>query len=335
MPIIADHPVWLQFKHHRVRELAFSLASPPLIKNWPTSYSAVSPHALPIDLPDTQFWQQHFKHYLPRLQQLDQTPAPLLEHLACQKRIRLGNRFEQLLTFWLKDEHYHPYQLLGNNIQRMDGQRTVGEADFLLYNRDTCQTEHWEVTVKFYLGEKPFSPSHWVGLNRNDTLARKLQHLCQHQFNVTSIASHVIDKRRAIIKGCLFYPINQPVLADNFCLANHSNVADYLTHEHLKGFWGYILPSLTQFGLSDKYHWHYATKHEWLAQQPTMDENSFSSTPIKYFKSGMYFLLNRQNQPMLYYMLRICDKSYIHTQNTNIMKLNHYVADIFKDNSIR
>lgn len=35
------------------------------------------------------------------------------------KSTRLGLRFENLLWFWLQEDQYHPYQLLGHSIQKL------------------------------------------------------------------------------------------------------------------------------------------------------------------------------------------------------------------------
>ena len=42
-------------------------------------------------------------------------------NLCLGKSTRLGLRFENLLWFWLQEDQYHPYQLLGHSIQKIDG----------------------------------------------------------------------------------------------------------------------------------------------------------------------------------------------------------------------
>ena len=196
-----DQP-WLLFKHPIVRELAFSIASPPLLAHWPESLALATNHLNPaqdIELPDDSFWQQHFVNYLPRLQQLEAHPLALEQHMLTLRNTRLGIRFEHLLAFWLQDSAYHPFTLLGQGIKRMEGQRTLGEIDFLILNQDTQNIEHWEVAIKFYLGEDNLQAEHWLGPNRRDSLDRKLKHLCQHQFNVSHTNDHTINLRRAIV----------------------------------------------------------------------------------------------------------------------------------------
>ena len=66
-----DSIQWMQFQHQIVRELAFCIASPPLLHAWPNQQQ-LNKIRKDIELPTTQFWQTQFKHYLPRLKQLDQ-----------------------------------------------------------------------------------------------------------------------------------------------------------------------------------------------------------------------------------------------------------------------
>ncbi len=63
---------WLQFKQPSVRQLAFCLASPNIIKSIPDEL-LIHYH---FDLHTANFWQEQFKTYQPRLHKLDQSPAP-------------------------------------------------------------------------------------------------------------------------------------------------------------------------------------------------------------------------------------------------------------------
>lgn len=238
---------WQHFHHPLVRDLAFALACPPLLRDWPADIQqqhAIHQH---IDLPDTAFWQQHFLAYLPRLQQLEQQPQPLEQALAQRASGRLGFYFEALLAFWLHDRDYHDFELLGRNLQRIEQQngqtngqqRTVGEIDFLLFNHTKQQVEHWEVSLKFYLGDAPFRPDCWHGLNHNDHLGRKLNHLCAAQFSPSHALGLPIGQRRAIIKGRLFWPTSDATIRPAVDLP-------WLNPAHLRGTWAHDLPDLAQ-----------------------------------------------------------------------------------------
>ena len=310
----------MQFKHQAVRELAFCIASSPILQTWPNAQQLNQA----IDLPNDEFWQNQFSCYLTRLKELDQNPTELEQHLITARSTRLGIRFEHLLNFWLLDDKYHPFKLIGQSIKRMDGTRTVGEIDFLIHNQKTQEIEHWEVAIKFYLGEAEFFAEEWLGLNRRDSLGRKINHLQQHQFDVSKVDDHVIQKRRAIIKGRLFYPIEMfDALIEAQMLPQ---TCSWVNPAHLMGAWGNFIPETPA-----NHHWRRAMRPEWLAAQ---DEPHPTHSP-KYWNNGLYFLVNSQSQIVFHYVLRISDKSYAPFKNNNILKLNTHAADIFKHISIR
>ena len=60
--------------------------------------------------------------------------------------------------------------------------------------------------LKYYLGESNLQLMHWYGLNRSDTLLRKLNHFSKKQFQFTQALDFKIEKRLAIMKGQLYLP---------------------------------------------------------------------------------------------------------------------------------
>ena len=247
---------WLNFRQTAVRDLAFALASPPLLSHWPTEFTPQRP----IELPDHQFWQSHYHRYLPRLLELDNDPTELNQSLAKLPSSRLGIRFEALLSFWLNDQsgHWHDFELLAKNIQLKDEKRTIGEVDFIIKNKLTSEIEHWELSLKFYLGEGALQPYEWRGLNDRDTFGRKIKHTLQKQFNVDRIhlpdlGEKTIDKRVSIFKGRLFYP-------DQMADSAKESLATWLHPDHLRGTWGYHLPP--------DISWRRAARREWLTPEP-------------------------------------------------------------------
>lgn len=263
---------WLDFQQPAVRDLAFALASPPLLSHWPTE---LAPRQR-IDLPDFRFWQDLYQRYLPRLHALDNDPTPLNQILASLPSTRLGIRFEALLSFWLNDHSgdWHDFELLAQNIQLKDEKRTIGEVDFIIENKITGDIEHWELSLKFYLGEGSLRPFEWRGLNDLDTFGRKIKHTVQKQFNVDRIhlpelGEKLIKKRRAIFKGRLFYPDDVDDSAKDL-------LSTWLHPEHLRGTWGNHLPASA--------HWRRAARREWLTPEPA------PSAQIKptYLTHGLY-----------------------------------------------
>lgn len=288
---------WLLLKNPQVRALAFAIGSVSLVLSWPNAcHAATEP---PIELPNDEFWQQQLQRYWPRLLQLDNNPHPLQHALNLRANTRLGHYFEDLLAFWLGDEGWHEFVLIGHGIQRMDGRRTLGELDFLLENLDTGQIEHWEVCVKFYLGEGALKAADWVGLQRQDSLGRKLHHLQQQQFAVRRIQGLNIDRRRAVIKGRLFWPATQTVRSSQ---AMQRPVIDWLNPKHLYGHWQNHLPDLAPAGQS----WRRAERLEWLAeyQQHSQVSSTVSTTPA-YWSNGLYLRQDALGDTKQRLMLRL------------------------------
>ena len=198
------------FKHRFVKELAWVIASPPLV-------SGLFEHKGTV----TQWWSdraclQEFMDCLSALQSLDENPQTLIKHLEGVKSKRLGLRFEALIAFWLKEISPN-FTLLAQNIQLNEiagdtRSRTIGEVDFIIKEQCSGKVIHLEVAVKFYLGAFPFNdPYRWFGTNTNDQLGKKVDHLQYHQTQL--LVQHgeqiafAIDERHCFLKGRLFYPL--------------------------------------------------------------------------------------------------------------------------------
>lgn len=239
------------WRHPDVRNLAWVLASPALLRQLPDSIH-------PARILDDRFWQPLFDAYRPRLHALERDPLPLTEFLTAHKNHRLGYYFEYLLLFWLQDEAFHPFRLIRHRATIMTGKITIGELDFLLHDTRSGQVEHWEVAVKFYLGHPPLTEArHWIGPNSHDTLGAKLEHLARQQFRFGSYEGHVIEQRCLVMKGQLFYP------------PRTDNTLDCLASRHLRGQWldwaaFRANPAFRQL------HWRHAGRDEWLADQQSV-----------------------------------------------------------------
>ena len=298
---------WLNFRQPAVRDLAFAIASPPLLSHWPTEFTPLQI----IELPDDQFWLAHFQRYLPRLQALDDDPTELDQTLAKLPSSRLGIRFEALLSFWLNDhsEHWHDFALRAKNIQLKDEKRTIGEVDFIIENKLTGDIEHWELSLKFYLGEGALQPYEWRGLNDRDTFGRKIKHTLQKQFNVDRIhlpelGEKTIQKRRAVFKGRLFYP-------DQVMDSAQASLTTWLNPAHLRGTWGYQLPN--------EINWRRAARREWLTPEPIPAKHI---KPI-YLIHGLYLgapnrqAINKRVNP-IERMIRVPDVCYPFLKTYNV-----------------
>ena len=223
--LMSESAVWAQFARPLVRDLAFALSPQVPIQKLPDTQDTLK--ASPIELAGDDFWQEQLTRYLPRLRQLDHDPKQLNRYIArVTNSPRLGYRFEALIGFWLADTDYHDFRLIHQNLiikaqettKTHQKNQTLGELDFVVKNVATGQVEHWELSVKFYLAVldteasleqnrlAASNPSNWVGLNRNDTLQKKLDHLALRQFRYQQARGLAIDKNRLFLKGRFFWP---------------------------------------------------------------------------------------------------------------------------------
>ena len=193
-----------EFRHQSVRDLAWAISSPPLISQ-PSSASI---------WPDSHWYQQAYDEALPWLKATDTDPAELDELLAGQKDRRLGKYFETLWSYWIS--HHPRYQLVENNLQIIIDGETLGEIDFIVFDKVTGKTMHWEVAVKFYLGVGDTRVmSNWHGPNLRDRLDIKFRHLLDRQSVISrdqrvakwlKVRGIRIDQCVVILKGRLYYP---------------------------------------------------------------------------------------------------------------------------------
>ncbi|QUM76639.1 DUF1853 family protein [Moritella sp. 24] len=187
------------FKNPVVRDLAWTIASPPMVN---------LDHA---DLISTEWLAQQYTNYLPRLFALDNDPAPLLKFI--HSTTRLGLYFEQLWYFFFTDNPN--FDVLLANKQVRDDHVTYGEFDFIVKDNHTKQVTHYEVAVKFYLSYpcKQAEPPLWYGANIRDRFDIKFNHMCKHQIKLGKEAAAKpildehniqIDHEKIILKGRLY-----------------------------------------------------------------------------------------------------------------------------------
>jgi hypothetical protein len=247
---------WQNYYSPHVRNLAWVLASPALLSYLPNFNE-------PLTVLDDDFWQQQYRAYIPKLQQLDLNPQPLEDFLAQHKNHRLGYYFEYLLLFWLQDRDFHYFELIQHRATLFNGKITIGELDYLVKNHQTGQIEHWEAAIKFYLGYPPLTDSlRWLGANDRDSIGRKLEHLAHKQFSFESYQAHQIDKRCLIVKGRLFYPLSHKTLLDRA----HDATLDCLASQHLQASW-LLWDEFIAHPQARLLQWRHVAKDEWMADQ--------------------------------------------------------------------
>lgn len=248
---------WLKYHHLCVRQLAFCIASPNILASIPKQLNL----KYEFELHSDSHWLEFFNAYRSRLDELDQDPRPLELFLSQLKSTRLGLQFEMYLWFWLLDSDYHPYTLLDHSIQIIEDKQTIGELDFLVYNRIEHRVEHWEVALKYYLAENCGHLNEWFGLNKKDTLQRKLQHFTNKQFQFSYAKDRLIEKKFAVLKGQLFVP--------NRCYV----FPNWVNTSRRIGLWG----------IKPLPHFYRLKRNEWITP-----ENKPSSLTAVWWMEGLY-----------------------------------------------
>jgi len=164
-----------ELSHPQVRDLAWTLLSPPLLRHAP----AAQRHPL-----SASRWTERPDELADWLRLLNRQPAVLEAWLAQRSIRRLGLYYERLWQFALSQAP--DIELLVANLPIRQNGQTLGELDLLL--RDSEGIHHLELAVKFYLGLGDQTAAHerWLGPGSHDRLDIKLQRLCKHQLKLPS-----------------------------------------------------------------------------------------------------------------------------------------------------
>jgi len=287
MTSAADSALFSQsWRHRAVRDLAWALFSPALMRGLEQQWHSLAPA-----------WQPDVTGYQRWLQALDQEPAPLHDALQRSAASRLGLYYEDLLAFFFS--HYPDYRLLTRNRAVTERGRTLGEFDFLVADQTTRQCLHIEVAVKFYLQlPRPLTDdpwSRWIGPACKDRLDVKLHKLLQKQCQLSQtdagqaslqqLAVTDIDtqhpQQHLWLQGYLFTPLTETAPS---LTAREDNTAPcpFRNTDSLRGFWC----SLTHFqqvygdaAPTHHGHWYLPDRLEWLALLPARQQELEPLTP--------------------------------------------------------
>jgi hypothetical protein len=193
--------------HPQVRDLAWTLLSPPLLSDTP------APQRYPLA---ASRWAERPDELADWLRLLDKQPAVLETWLAQRSIKRLGLYYERLWQFALCQAP--DVDLLVANLPIRQEGKTLGELDLVV--RDDEGVHHLELAVKFYLGLGDDCSPHdrWLGPGSHDRLDIKLQRLTEHQLKLSStpparaLLSELTccDISSALwLGGYLFQPVHQ------------------------------------------------------------------------------------------------------------------------------
>ncbi len=83
------------------------------------------------------------------------------------------------------------------------------------------------------MGEADLHLEQWIGLNRQDTLSKKLYHFTNKQFQFSEALNFKIQQRFAVLKGQLYLPLQL-----NF----QKSLPDWINLKRRLGYWGTTIP---------------------------------------------------------------------------------------------
>lgn len=248
-PFAELHTLPRQLSSPAVRDLAWTLLSPPLLSAPPC------PQRHPLA---GSAWADDPQRLQAWLQALDGDDRALQQWLATRTSRRLGLYYESLWQFAL--QHAPGVELLASNLAIRAGGRTLGELDIVL--QDAHGTHHLELAIKLYLGpvsQAARDPAQWLGPGCEDRLGSKLAHLSGHQLPM-SAASDGAQALAALgvgpvqahlwLAGYLFYP-----------WPGHSDSPTGANPAHLRGRW----IRRRDWPVTGQQRWQPLARHAWLA----------------------------------------------------------------------
>lgn len=98
------------------------------------------------------------------------------------KNLRLGHQMEHVFQQLI--DYADAYEIVLQNLQIGEPEKTIGEIDFILKHKSKNQLIHVELTYKFYLIYPEYSNPvlQLIGPNKRDTFFKKIQKIEQIQF---------------------------------------------------------------------------------------------------------------------------------------------------------
>lgn len=268
-------------QHPQLRDLIWAVSSKSLIKplpGWPCAFDFVPTAKI--------------RH------RLEHTDTLLLEqHLARRETRFLGSYFEALWEFFFL---YEPrFSVLAKNLQIRDAHHTLGEFDFIVFDKHANKHLHLELAIKFYLGcsetnSHPYTDGKhlWMGPQTRDRLDIKIARVLEHQLTLhqqplaqqqlRALGVETVEPQ-LLIKGYLFQPQTALPLPDY--VVSTSEHAQWISLDQLPA------------ALNDHHPWHLLHKRHWPA--PPYPENLNNPLTAGELCQQLGCIIKRENRPYL------------------------------------
>ena len=216
-----------------------------------------------------------------------------LEELQITQKLTLGNRVERFFKFFINQSKN--YELIKNNIQIINNKNTLGELDFIVYDKKTQKYFHIEHVYKFYLYDNSIENEidRYIGPNRNDTFVKKLIKLKEKQLpllykNETKEYLNDLDidsiEQRVCFKGNIYVPFHL-----------QEQTIPIINNSCIRGF--YI--NIEEFKSQKKFHfleYYLPKKFDWVSE-PNTNETWFSFDEVV---CEIELLINQERSPLVW-----------------------------------
>ncbi|TNE53220.1 MAG: DUF1853 family protein [Bacteroidetes bacterium] len=209
---------------------------------------------------------------------------------------RLGIMAEQAI---IQSFQKHPdYTFLGANIQINSEQQTLGELDVILKQGE--RIIHLEICYKFYLYDAKFEHSeipYWIGPNRKDSLAEKVQKIRDRQFPLIQSpeAQSKLNLPKELQVSQYSYFLAELFTPEQFDISKQHSINNKCIRGHF-----YRLEELYKFS-NDRFH--ILEKRDWIntphRQAPWLTYREFmvlAQTSINDRKSLLYWRMDSEQK---------------------------------------
>lgn len=201
------------------------------------------------------------------------------------QKLPLGKRVEYFFEYYIK--HSHRYNIVNKNIQIIKDGSTLGEIDFILFDKINNRYEHVELVYKYYLYDIYFKKEldRYIGPNRNDTLLKKIDKLKNKQLpllfnpatkeyisniNLENIKQSVCYKANVYIPLC-FTSKTTPFFHNCEIRGFYIKREEFITQNVFKGFI-YKIPHRYDWVCDEKLN------NDWISYNEALKEIDFFLT---------------------------------------------------------